>query len=487
MFDFAVVGAGIGGSVVSSILNHLGYNVVLFERLDYLCGCAGTFKRKGYYFNAGAATFVGLDGNLPLAKLKHLLNLEFPVKKIDPSLKIYIKDKIINRYQDKDMAFEEIQKAFYDKNNKKFWNTIYTTSDLIWQMLYDFLPQASNLPSTKLILKAFKNIDKIVRIAPNFFKNAKTYALQTLNNLDKDYERFLSYHTLITAQGFLDEVNVGVASLGLTYPNLDNYYVLGGMDKACEVFVKNLKHVFRKTTVKKIKHYEDKFVLETTAGEFEAKNVILNKTIFDMFELFDDPYIKEFSFKSQKTFTKKWGAFTMYFMVDDIFGDDFEYHHFILLDEEIPFTKSKSIFLSISAKEDTLLSIENKRSITISTHSEIDSWFDVDKDEYKRRKKLVEEFILKKLYEYIPIFKNAKLYNVESGTPLTFRRYTSRYMGAVGGIPVINKYFFNYPRPITPKKGVYVVGDTVFPGQGWPGVSLGAINLAQLIDKNFKI
>jgi Phytoene dehydrogenase and related proteins len=46
MFDFAVVGAGIGGSVVSSILNHLGYNVVLFERLDYLCGCAGTFKEK---------------------------------------------------------------------------------------------------------------------------------------------------------------------------------------------------------------------------------------------------------------------------------------------------------------------------------------------------------------------------------------------------------------------------------------------------------
>ena len=76
MFDFAVVGAGIGGSVVSSILNNLGYNVVLFERLDYLCGCAGTFKRKGYYFNAGAATFVGLDGNLPLAKLKHLLNLD---------------------------------------------------------------------------------------------------------------------------------------------------------------------------------------------------------------------------------------------------------------------------------------------------------------------------------------------------------------------------------------------------------------------------
>ncbi len=487
MFDFAIIGAGIGGSVVASILNHLGYSVALFEKLEYLCGCAGTFRRKGYYFNVGAATFVGLDGNLPLAKLKKLLNLDFPVVKIDPSLKIYIKDKTINRYQDKNMAFEEIQKAFYDKNNQKFWSTIYNTSDIIWDMLYDFLPQQSNLPDVNLIFRAFKHIDKIIKIAPYFFKNARAYALQTLNSLDKDYERFLSYHTLITAQGFLDEVNVGVASLGLTYPNLDNYYVIGGMDKACEAFVKNLKHVFRRTTVQKIRSYEDRFVLETSAGEFEAKNIVLNKTIFDLHELFDDPYIKEFSFKSQKTFSKKWGAFTMYFMVDDIFDKDFEYHHFILLDEEIPFTKSKSIFLSISAKEDSILSIENKRSITISTHSTIDEWFGLEKEEYKRRKKVVENFIIDRLHKYIPILKDAKLYNVESGTPLTFKRYTSRYMGSVGGIPVINEYFFKYPRPISPIKGVYLVGDTVFPGQGWPGVSLGAINLAKIIDKNFKL
>jgi phytoene dehydrogenase-like protein len=48
----------------------------------------------------------------------------------------------------------------------------------------------------------------------------------------------------------------------------------------------------------------------------------------------------------------------------------------------------------------------------------------------------------------------------------------------VGGIPLDRRIFpWSYPRPTTPFEGMYAIGDTVFPGQGIPGVVLGALSL----------
>jgi predicted NAD/FAD-binding protein len=55
--DIAVVGSGIGGSLIS-LLNK-DKNLTLFEMDKNLGGCASTFKRFGNYYNAGATNFVG--------------------------------------------------------------------------------------------------------------------------------------------------------------------------------------------------------------------------------------------------------------------------------------------------------------------------------------------------------------------------------------------------------------------------------------------
>ena len=60
-FDLAVVGSGIGGSLIS-ILNK-DKDLVLFEKDKNLGGTASTFKRFGNYFNTGATTFVGYEDN----------------------------------------------------------------------------------------------------------------------------------------------------------------------------------------------------------------------------------------------------------------------------------------------------------------------------------------------------------------------------------------------------------------------------------------
>ena len=58
-----------------------------------------------------------------------------------------------------------------------------------------------------------------------------------------------------------------------------------------------------------------------------------------------------------------------------------------------------------------------------------------------------------------------------AGTSKTFYRYINR--GNCGGKPITYKNIFQLPSCNTPFEGLYNVGDTVFAGQGWPGVAIG--------------
>jgi phytoene dehydrogenase-like protein len=82
MFDYVIVGGGIGGVVSYAILKKIGRNVALLEKEPYLGGCSATFKRKNHLYNAGASTLVGLEEHMPLGKVFKFLNLPKPkVKK----------------------------------------------------------------------------------------------------------------------------------------------------------------------------------------------------------------------------------------------------------------------------------------------------------------------------------------------------------------------------------------------------------------------
>ena len=63
--DAVVIGAGFGGLATALRLAELGAKVVLCETLRYPGGCASTFTRNGYQFEAGATLFSGLgEGQL---------------------------------------------------------------------------------------------------------------------------------------------------------------------------------------------------------------------------------------------------------------------------------------------------------------------------------------------------------------------------------------------------------------------------------------
>jgi phytoene dehydrogenase-like protein len=67
-------------------------------------------------------------------------------------------------------------------------------------------------------------------------------------------------------------------------------------------------------------------------------------------------------------------------------------------------------------------------------------------------------------------------------SPRTFERFTGRAHGFVGGIPRragLHHYVDLGPRSVEP--GLWLVGDSVFPGQSVLSVSLGGVRLAERV------
>ena len=64
------------------------------------------------------------------------------------------------------------------------------------------------------------------------------------------------------------------------------------------------------------------------------------------------------------------------------------------------------------------------------------------------------------------------------GTPVTFHRFTRRIQGWVGGFPQTNLFRAWGPR-LAPK--VWMVGDSIFPGQSTAAVALGGVRVARAI------
>jgi phytoene dehydrogenase-like protein len=61
------------------------------------------------------------------------------------------------------------------------------------------------------------------------------------------------------------------------------------------------------------------------------------------------------------------------------------------------------------------------------------------------------------------------------GTPITFQRFTRRAWGWVGGFPQTNLFHLWGPRLLP---GLWMVGDTIFPGQSTAAVALGGLRVA---------
>lgn len=474
-YDYLVIGAGAAGLAFTALmekkLQGSGKTIALLEAHSLPGGCSSYFERDGFVFDAGATTLSGLKPGRPLSDLIAELDLDLELIKIDPGIVSLFPNKKIHHYSDPNEWINELDSHFPEIENKKIWDKIFKISNEGWKVSSRF----SQFP-----LKSWSELGKLLNLNTIRALPVLPYLLSSvqdtlnLNSLpNEDYKELINELLFITAQNQMQTTPMLMGAMGLTYPD-DTYYAKGGMKAFVKALEAKCSHLYLKHKVLSIQKTNDGFTVKTNRETFFCHTLISSLPSFNHNELFNE---KIFETKEAEDC---WSAFMLYFTVPKDFNREGVY--FQVHCDPIPYCNSKSFFVSLSHPTDQLrshLGPHERQTVTISCHTRSNEWFNLSTDDYKAKKKVVEEYILRLFCERFNL-ERFEIQNVLTGSPKTFKRYTHRYEGLVGGIPhSIRRNPLTYLRQTTPFKNFYLIGDTQFPGQGIGAVVLGAQNLVK--------
>jgi phytoene dehydrogenase-like protein len=175
-----------------------------------------------------------------------------------------------------------------------------------------------------------------------------------------------------------------------------------------------------------------------------------------------------------------WGAFTLYLGLDaTALPPGLPNHHQVIVDASQPLGEGNSIFLSLSPADDEERAPMGMRAATLSTHTDVAPWWrlrnEPDESAYQAQRDDFTERLLVAAERAVPGLRRAVRLCLP-GTPVTFQHYTGRPLGMVGGFAQTSLYAARGPRTGLPN--VWLVGDSIFPGQSTAGVTLGAMRVA---------
>lgn len=458
--DLAVIGSGIGGSLIS-ILNK-DKDMILFEKDKNLGGTASTFKRFGSYFNTGATTFVGYEDNHIIKNIFDEANFVPDLIQSPYAYRTIIGDKYINRTTNFEEFIDSLNLVFYNKNNRYFWQTLKDIDERFWRLKdiyfakYSLSSYLKSLKTVEILLKEYKFL---------MFKTAKGFIKEVLGDISKEYEDFIDAQLQITLQSTSKDIPLLSFAIALSYPFHKIFYANGGMGKIFDDMLADV-NVRKNEQIKYIKKEKNSFRLISSKDEYLASKVVLNAPVFECSDIFWDEdlknYYNKFDFYDQS-------AFVIYLKIDS--QKKFLNHYQIILENSIPNSVSNSFFVSFSHKNDTKMS-KNGYSVTISCHTKALFWNELSNDEYESKKEFTKNFILNELVKKIDGIKKEDIKIEFCATSKTFKRYINRFN--CGATPLNLKNIFKIPSCLTPFKNLYNVGDSIFAGQGWPGVALGA-------------
>lgn len=483
-----VIGAGVGGLTAAALLAREGFDVMVLEAHVYPGGCAGTFFHKGYRFDAGATLAGGFQPCGPHNIVGRLLNITWPIRRADPAWVVALPDRTIARWSDPERWRDERDRMLPEL--RRFWGLQEHAADVVW----DFAGRIPAWPPSSLgdiARLATKIRPAMIPLAPLALTSMGRW-LDLLGVHSRSARTFIDAQLLISAQTTAAHANALYGSIAIDLPRAGAYHVQGGIGNLARTLADALvAHGgairYRRAVTRLTVQRDGTFCIQTNKGEdFEADIVLANLTLWALNTLLAD----QSPVGLQREIARRdstWGAFTLYLGVPDSVLPTNADHFQVIQRDDLPLGEGNSIFISISDREDPSRAPEGYRALTLSTHTRIETWWALkehDPDGYEARIAEYRDRLLDGAERVIPGLKrNAAL--IMPGTPAAFQRYTRRPGGMVGGNPQTS--LFTARGPLTGIPNLWLVGDSVFPGQSTAGVTAGALRVAADVSRSSQV
>lgn len=487
-FDVVVVGAGVAGLTAAALLQRDGCRTLLLEAHDKAGGCAGYFFHKGYTFDAGATVLMGLDPDGLHTQVLTRLGAAAPESTLIRRVPVHLPDRTVNIDHDQTTwTRERVERFARDaaeaERLRAFWRLVDRTADVMWAA-------TAKLPA--LPLRRWRDLAANLRLVSPAFLGVTPYLFSTVGDVLRRHRlqdnaplrAFLDGLLLITAQETADRAPFLNGAAGLDIYRHGVRRARGGMKAFIKAHVEAFRAwggvlKLRQRVTRITPQRRGGYVIETERGlTVRAPRVVVNLPIWNLPRLVEADLSARLARPLAKAGTG-WGAVTLYLGVRaEVIPDDAPLNHQVLLRYDAPFEDGNSAFLSLSEPDDRASAPPGRRTLNVSTHTEVDAWWSADPEAYAARRAAVVERLLTAVERVFPNIRDG-IECLLPGTPVTFARYTGRARGMVGGLRTTlwNSNLFGVGVRDVGLPNFWVVGDTVFPGQGTPACALSGVNV----------
>lgn len=488
-FDLVVVGAGMGGLATAALAQRAGMRTALLEAHTGLGGCAGYFGRGPYTFDAGATALMGLGDGEPVGDLLRALGLNFrgiPT----PSYRVHLPDRTLDVVADAG-AFERASAlAFPGRERRRtlFWRLQAAVGETLFRA-------ASRVP--RLPLRSVGDLAYDLRALGLRGLSAATLSLLTVRDVlrllgldgDAPFRALIAMLLQDTAQAGPETVPFANAAaclqayrLGLSRPEGGMRALVEGIGLRFGALGGDLRTATLVDRVEPTGGGGGGFTVVTRRRQrLAARQVALNLPL-DLAAAVLGRALQGRLARGEARSRAVWSAFTGYVAFDRAAVDDQSpLFHQVLRSYDRPIHDGNNVLVSLSTPGDPGYGPTGVRVATLSTHTAPADWLGLDRDAYDAKKRDYSGRLLAALGRAIPDAPG-RLVHAEFASPRSFARYTRRKAGAVGGPPVSrgNSNALSVHSDVF-GPGLWVVGDSVFPGQGTLAAVLSAVRVVERI------
>lgn len=474
-----------GGLTAAAILARSGVDVTVLEAHVYPGGCAGTFYHQGFRFDAGATLAAGFSPGGPFDLVARIGGIgRWPARPVDPALVAHLPDgRVVERVAG-DRRWP-IRKAAFGPEGVEFFRWQEALADAVWDLALRSPPwppagvaEAAHLAAgLRATLLRTGGLRRAGQLATAALRPLASYLPQENHAL----RQFIDSQLLISAQTTSAHAVALYAAAALDLPRRAAVSIEGGIGSIAAQLAAAVEaaggRVLYRQRVRRIRLEAGRpAAVETTrGGSFPADEVIVNLPAPNVRQLLapGEPAAQRLPTSPP---ADGWGAFMLYLGIDGgVVPPGLPLHHQLVARQAA--AEGAGIFLSLSPEWDASRAPGGARAITISTHTARQPWwrlFESDRSAYHARIERYQERLLAGAERLLPGLQDALLLALPA-TPATFQHYTGRAGGWVGGFPQTSLLRARSPRL---GRGLWMVGDAIFPGQSLPAVALGGLRVA---------
>ncbi|MGI8995726.1 MAG: FAD-dependent oxidoreductase [Pyrinomonadaceae bacterium] len=496
-YEVVVVGAGIGGLTLAALLAARGVGVCVLERESRVGGCAATFERFNYRFESGAGLYAGWQPEGIHARIFAELPIAPPtVRRLTPAYVVRLPDETEVR------VGVESAEEFHDELRRAFPECAETTI----AFYREIGPLADALRRSVRRAPALATLSKIQRmtlLAAEMRAASRILALerQTVTPLlagtSFRFRRFIDAQLQIFAGRASDECAALYAVVALTEPQHGLYAIHGGAEALTNALAESIKKTggtirLDTTALRLVYDASGQRVAGVTllSGETvtATRAVVSNLTVWDTFGKLVGLNRTPSEVRAHLKDLRGWGAYLLYLGMDEETAQHLPGRQLLALRDwqegQAYDPESAQFMLSVSPAGDGLRAPAGKRAVIASFFTDAADWFAYheDESEHETQDQLMLEKCWERLHAALPELRGANIEVIETATPHTFYEQTRRKLGMVGGVgqplDVFGTRAFTHR---TPLPNLYMVGDTVFPGNGIAAVTHSALIAANEI------